>query len=191
MIALVWRKIVASAWEADSPGSRLVSLGFSSLAILLCSFRKSVCSEARVGWIITRTSPATRSVELNPPGWYKGDWKPHCLLVGRLVSSNFELTFNNPSWNFLNLLAVWLSEPYIWDPSMKAVFPLNCSRGTPGEHLTSDLVKGRQAAELGISFSGTGMFRHRLDKAGLAWSRARNFELQQSSSGALKWVECT
>ena len=65
---------------------------------------------------------------------------------------------------------------------MKAVFPLNCSRGSPGVHLTSDLVKGRQVAASGMSSAGTGMFRHRLNTAGLALSMARNVGLQQSSS---------
>ena len=90
---------------------------------------------------------------------------------------------------------------------MKAVFPLNCSRGNPGEHLTSDLVKGRQLASLAslasllsllsvlgkrkekkglarlagaklglarlaaakvLRDTGFGMFKHRLNRAGLA-----------------------
>ena len=78
-----------------------------ALAILLCSLRKRVCIEVRVGWTTALTSPAVNSIAGG--GWGKGHWD----LEGRFsaVKDVSLLILRRPSVNALSPLEVSWSEP--------------------------------------------------------------------------------
>ena len=80
--------------------------GSSASTILLCSLRKRVWMEARVGCTTTLTSPAAR-VSAAPGGLGKG----HCDRIGRLSVGNSEWVLSWPEVKVLSLAEVSGSEP--------------------------------------------------------------------------------
>ena len=104
--------------------------------------------EVRPGFSSALMSPATKSIRFW--FWYSSDSSSASCLVGNVGPNSWVL--KSPSVLVLRASAVCLSEPYILEPSTKAVSKLICSLG-PGWQIASDLLNGRQSVLLGKNLS--------------------------------------